>query len=130
VLLRETLLLPSSWFGSNCSIENNHWCQYVPLKHTNPMGMLHFGFVLIKLIQGLVHAWEIKIQLTNCNHYQLRPSSNQCELHKIWCAPKFPIRPKVGLGYSRQRNCEKLGARSQLSTLKGVEGCAKAPGWD
>jgi len=47
------------------------------------MGMLHPGFVLIKLIQGLAHAWEMKIQLTNCNHRQPRPSSNQCELHKI-----------------------------------------------
>ncbi len=30
----------------------------------------------------------------------------------------------------KQRNCLKLGACSQLSTLKGVEGRAEAPGWD
>ncbi len=30
----------------------------------------------------------------------------------------------------KQRNCLKLEARSQLSALKGVEGCAEAPGWD
>jgi hypothetical protein len=47
------------------------------------MGMLHLGFVLTNLIQGVVHAWEIKIQLTNRNHHQPRPRYNQCELHKI-----------------------------------------------
>jgi hypothetical protein len=30
----------------------------------------------------------------------------------------------------KQRNCLELGARSQLSALKGIEGCAEAPGWD
>jgi len=29
-----------------------------------------------------------------------------------------------------QRNCEELGARSQLSALQGVEGRAKASRWD
>jgi hypothetical protein len=30
----------------------------------------------------------------------------------------------------KQRNCLKFGARSQLSALEGVEGCAEASGLD
>jgi len=35
----------------------------------------------------------------------------------------------VGLGL-KQWNCADLRAHSQLSALKGVEGCAEAPGWN
>ncbi len=44
----------------------------------------------------------------------------------------FPS-PKLGPRWalvSKQRNCEDLRARSQLSALKGVEGRVEAPGWD
>jgi hypothetical protein len=33
-------------------------------------------------------------------------------------------------GYEIFVNCEELEARSELSTLKGVEGCVEAPKWD
>ncbi len=37
---------------------------------------------------------------------------------------------QVGSKLIKQQNCLELGACSQLSTLKGVEGCAEALGWD
>jgi hypothetical protein len=36
----------------------------------------------------------------------------------------------MGLNYSNIEIVRNSGARSQLSTLKGVEGRAKALGWD
>jgi len=36
----------------------------------------------------------------------------------------------MGLGFLKQRNYGDLRACSQLSALKGVEGCAEIPGWD
>jgi hypothetical protein len=49
----------------------------------------------------------------------------------LWRTPKSLISPKLGLSYSsREIVGGGLGARSQLSALKGVEGHAQAPGWD
>jgi len=36
----------------------------------------------------------------------------------------------MGLSYSNNGIVKNSGARSQLSELEGVEGRAKAPGWD
>jgi hypothetical protein len=41
-----------------------------------------------------------------------------------------PSWTQVGSESVKQRNCLELGARSQLSALKGVEGHAETPGWD
>ncbi len=43
---------------------------------------------------------------------------------------QVPCWTQVGSKLVKQQNCLELGARSLLSALKGVEGCAKAPGWD
>jgi len=37
---------------------------------------------------------------------------------------------QVGSKSVKHRNCLELGARPQLSTLKGVEGRVEAPGWN
>jgi hypothetical protein len=43
---------------------------------------------------------------------------------------QVPCWTQVGSKSVKQRNCLELGARSQLSALKGVEGRAKALRWD
>ncbi len=43
---------------------------------------------------------------------------------------QVPCWTQVGSKSVKQRNCLELGACSQLSTLKGVEGRVEAPGWD
>jgi hypothetical protein len=43
---------------------------------------------------------------------------------------QVPCWTQVGSKLVKQLNCWELWARSQLSTLKGVEGCAEALGWD
>jgi hypothetical protein len=58
-------------------------------------------------------------------------------LLKIWesienpsvTCSQVPCWTQVGSKLIKQRNCLELGAHSQLSALKGVEGRAKAPGW-
>jgi len=57
----------------------------------------------------------------------------------VGCAPilreyvtrsQVPCWTQVGSKLVTQRHCLELGARSQLSALKGVEGRAEASGWD
>ncbi len=43
---------------------------------------------------------------------------------------KVPCQTQNEAKRVKQRNCLKLGARSQLSALEGVEGRAEALGWD
>jgi len=43
---------------------------------------------------------------------------------------QVPCWTQVGSKSVKQRNYLELEARSQLLALKGVEGCAEAPGWD
>jgi hypothetical protein len=48
---------------------------------------------------------------------------------KLRCS-QVPNYTQVGSKLVSQRNCEKLGARSQLLALEGVEGRAEALRWD
>jgi hypothetical protein len=43
---------------------------------------------------------------------------------------QVPCWTQVGSKLVKQHNCLELGARFQLSALKGVEGHAEAPRWD
>jgi len=43
---------------------------------------------------------------------------------------QVPSQAQDGPKLLKQRNCEELGAHSQLSALEGVEGCVEAPRWD
>jgi hypothetical protein len=43
---------------------------------------------------------------------------------------QVPCWTQVGSKLVKQRRCLEFGAHSQLSTLKGVEGCAKVPRWN
>ncbi len=43
---------------------------------------------------------------------------------------QVPSQAQDGPWFLKQRNCGDLRARSQLLALKGIEGCAKALGWN
>jgi len=69
-------------------------------------------------------------QDNNAHHIGVKVLSKNepIALDKLTCS-QVPRWTQVGSKSVKQWNCLKLGARSQLSTLKGVEGRAEAPGW-
>jgi len=80
--------------------------------------------------------WKTLVVNYNYNQHHVTPKTkqmvNQCkqtQTHPTWRVPKSQVRPKVGLGL-KQWNCADLRAHSQLSALKGIEGCAEASGWN
>jgi hypothetical protein len=63
-------------------------------------------------------------------HQEDRENFIMSAIRTIVMRSQVPCWTQVGSKSVKQRNCEEFRARSQLSALKGVEGRAKAPGWD
>jgi hypothetical protein len=62
--------------------------------------------------------------------YYMKLSFTQFIEQWVWHAPKLLVRLEMGLRMPNNEIVWKLGARSQLSALEGVEGRAEASGLD